>query len=86
MSRCTAPVHGHRTASGRDNCPACRGGGYRTYGRYATYPSYTPKLSSSRGGSSSSGQKVKASWSSPGSTILYSPAELEHLLPFEKML
>lgn len=85
MSRCTAPVHGHRTASGRDNCPACRGGGYRTYGGYATYPSYTtPKLSSSRGGSSSSGQKVKASWSSPGSTILYSPAEIRTLTPVRK--
>lgn len=23
MARCTAPVHGHRTQSGRDACPAC---------------------------------------------------------------
>ena len=23
MSRCTAPVNGHRTASGREACPAC---------------------------------------------------------------
>ena len=33
MARCTAPREGHRTASGRANCPACGGGGYgRGYG------------------------------------------------------
>ncbi len=31
--RCTAPVRGHRTASGRAACPAC-GGGSRGYGGY----------------------------------------------------
>ena len=32
MSRCTAPITGHRTASGAANCPACRNryGGYRS--------------------------------------------------------
>jgi hypothetical protein len=27
MSRCTAPIEGHRTQGGRDACPACRGQG-----------------------------------------------------------
>src|SRR5258706_15411718 len=43
MATCTAPVHGHRTASGRAACPAC-GGGYGRYGGYGSYsyPSYSP--------------------------------------------
>lgn len=87
MSRCTAPVRGHHTASGRANCPACGGGSsYRSYNSYSSYPSYSQNSSSSRGGSSSggSGQKVKASWSSPGSTILYWPAEIRTLTPVRK--
>lgn len=45
MTQCTAPVEGHRTASGAANCPACRyssrrGGGYRD--PYYERPSYTP--------------------------------------------
>lgn len=34
MARCTAPVYGHRTASGAAACPAC-GGRYSSYGSYA---------------------------------------------------
>ena len=55
MARCTAPVQGHRTASGRAACPAC-GGGYRGYGSYS-YPSYSPPRNS--GG----GQSSLVSWS-----------------------
>ena len=52
MSRCTAPVYGHRTASGAANCPAC---GSRSYYRSPSY--YTPptRPSWSGGGGSSSG-------------------------------
>lgn len=81
MSRCTAPVHGHRTASARANCPAC-GGSYRSYNSYSSYSS--PYSSSSNGSnrSNSSGQaRTKASWSSAGSTILYTPAEIRTLIP-----
>lgn len=43
MSQCTAPIEGHRTASGAANCPACR---YRSsdrgYGSYSARPTYTP--------------------------------------------
>src|SRR5690606_18481106 len=83
MARCTAPTYGHRTASGRASCPAC-GGGYRS--SYNSYPSYTSPYSSSSNNSanreSSSGQrKTRASWSSAGSTILYTPAEIRTLTP-----
>ena len=87
MARCTAPVHGHRTASGRANCPACGGssyGVYNSYSSYPSYPSYPSSLSSSTssGSNSGSGQtKVKARWSPAGSTILYTPAEIRTLTP-----
>jgi hypothetical protein len=86
MARCTAPVHGHRTASGRANCPACGGssyGGYNSYS-YSSYPSYSSSSSSSTssGSNSGSGQtKVKARWSPASSTILYTPAEIRTLTP-----
>lgn len=85
MARCTAPINGHRTASGRANCPVCgAGGGYRGYSSYPTYsPSHfssatNSSTSNSRGGGQT---KTKARWSSAGSTILYSPAEIRTLTP-----
>lgn len=85
MAKCTAPINGHRTASGRANCPACGGGG-RTYGFYSPYPSYSSPCYSStnnlKNDSSQGGQtRKKASWSSVGSTILYTPAEIRTLTP-----
>ena len=81
MAQCTAPVYGHRTASGRANCPAC-GGGSRGY---YSYPSYSPPYSSSLSSSSSNsvgGQtKTKARWSSGGSAVLYTPSEIRTLTP-----
>ena len=80
MARCTAPVHGHRTASGRANCPAC-GGGSRGY---YSYPSYSSPYSSSSNSSTSSvglKTKTKARWSSGGSAVLYTPAEIRTLTP-----
>lgn len=79
MARCTAPVRGHRSASARANCPACGG-------RYSSYRSYSSPYSSSSYGSSSNrstsgGNKTKARWSSFGSTILYTPAEIKTLTP-----
>ncbi|MBI5952476.1 MAG: toll/interleukin-1 receptor domain-containing protein, partial [Chloroflexi bacterium] len=79
MARCTAPVHGHRTASGRAACPAC-GGGYRSYGGYGSYsyPSYSPPRSSVGGGSGSS---ARPRWSRAGSSVVYTPAEVRALTP-----
>lgn len=83
MSRCTAPVYGHRTASARANCPACGGSSYRSYNSYPSYSSpYSSSSNSSISRSSSSGQpRTKARWSSAGSSILYTPAEIRTLTP-----
>ncbi len=84
MARCTAPVHGHRTASGRAACPACSGG-YSSYSSYS--PSYPPSYSSSGsggGGRSSgggSGSSGKPRWSRAGSSVVYTPAEVRTLTP-----
>lgn len=79
MARCTAPVHGHRTASGRAACPVC-GGSYRSYRDYGSYsyPSYSPSRSSGGGGSGSS---AKPRWSRAGSSVVYTPAEVRALTP-----
>lgn len=94
MARCTAPVYGHRTASAAAACPACRGrsSGYRS-------PSYLPSFNSSPYSSSGSGGGVqngvggsdrsrKPSWSRPGSSVVYTSAEVRTLTPvrenFEK--
>lgn len=88
MARCTAPRHGHRTASGRANCPACGGsGGYRSFGGY--YPSYSPPspsypVTNRGGGGTSSGSSrgsVRPRWSRAGSAVMYTPAEVRSLTP-----
>lgn len=86
MARCTAPTYGHRTASAAAACPAC--GGSSRYRGYSSYPTYTTPTSyrSYSGSSSNSGgggqsRSARASWSSPGSTILYTPSEIRTLTP-----
>lgn len=81
MAKCTAPVKGHRTASGRDDCPACGA----TYSRYSSssygdrsYPSYSSSRSSVSGSSNSSRPK----WSPLNSSIAYTLAEIRALTPF----
>jgi len=90
MARCTAPVHGHRTASGRANCPACGGryGGYSGYSSYGSYSpsSYSPSRSSGGGLSSGggSGRSAKPRWSKAGSTVSYTPAQVVSLTPIRE--
>lgn len=82
MSRCTAPVYGHRTASAAAACPAC-GSRYRSYG-YSSYSSYSsPPYTSSRsiGGSGGSSSRSKARWSRSGSSIFYTPTQILALTP-----
>lgn len=85
MPRCTAPVNGHRTASGRANCPVCGGGSYRNYGYYPiSYPIYSQSSlggNNSKSGGDNKQVKTKARWSSQGSTILYTSAEIRTLTP-----
>lgn len=91
MSRCTAPVTGHRTASGAENCPVCR---YKSrgYSSYTSYPSYYDSYSSSRSSSSSGnynvskGRTQKANWSKSGSSIYYTPIEINTLTPVRKIV
>lgn len=83
MARCTAPVRGHSSAAAAAACPACR---YRSSSRYSSGNggSYYPSTSSPSYTSSSSGSGRKSSkprWSKTGSTILYTPAEVQSLAP-----
>ncbi|MCK1670416.1 toll/interleukin-1 receptor domain-containing protein [Bradyrhizobium sp. 150] len=89
MTRCTAPVEGHRSASAAASCPACRGSWGRSYSSYSSYsppsyssPSYSSSVSSGGGRSSGgSGSRVKARWSRPGSSVTYTPTEVRELTP-----
>jgi TIR domain len=92
MSRCTAPVRGHHTASGRAACPV-HGSGYG--GGSYSYPSYSPPYSSpsysssvssggSRGGGSSSSARPR--WSPAGSSVSYTPTEVRTLTPFRESI
>ena len=91
MARCTAPIQGHRTASGRANCPVC-GGGYSRYGGYSSgyntssSPSYSSSGSSGGGRSSggASSRSTKPRWSRVGSTLLYTPEEVRALTPIRE--
>ena len=89
MARCTAPVHGHRTASGRAACPACGGGyhGYSGHGGYRGYgvspsPSYARSVSSGGGRSGGGGfSSGKPRWSPSSSSVIYSSTEVRALTP-----
>ena len=90
MARCTAPSRGHRTASGRADCPACGGGGYNRYGGYGSgsYPSYGSSgggySSSSGGGGGRSSGSSRPRWSRPGSSVSYTPTQVQSLTPIRE--
>ncbi|TFV41351.1 toll/interleukin-1 receptor domain-containing protein [Bradyrhizobium niftali] len=89
MARCTAPKEGHRSASAAAACPACRGSWGRRYGGYSSYSSrsysspsyYSSESSGGSRSSSGSGSRVRARWSRPGSTVMYTPTEVRELTP-----
>ena len=85
MSRCTAPVYGHRSAAAAAACPACHG---RRYGSSYSPPSYSSpssvSQSYSRPSAGGGGGKTRARWSRPGSTVLYTPAQVVALEPVRK--
>ena len=91
MTRCTAPIQGHRSAAAAEACPACRG---RSRGYYS-YPSISysrhsvdtasgvrPSSSTRSGGGSSSSARPR--WSRAGSTIVYAPIEVQALTPIRE--
>ena len=90
MPTCTAPVRGH-TRGGGASCPACSGRWGRSYSSFSQ-PSYSPpaysspsysSLSGSGGGRSSGGgsRTAKPRWARAGSTVWYTPAEVQELEP-----
>lgn len=87
MSRCTAPVNGHRTASARANCPACSGGygrgGYSSYSSYgsSSYSNYSSSNSRTSSGQGSGSTKTKPRWSRSSSGIYYTLEEIRTLTP-----
>ncbi len=87
MSRCTAPVYGHRTASAAANCPACGERYGRSFGGYSNYGSSSPSSYSpsrsivSSGGSGGSSRSTKPRWSGAGSSVWYTPEEVRALTP-----
>lgn len=87
MARCTAPVEGHRSSSAAANCPACRGSSrygsrYSSYSSYGSYSSPSYSSSGSSGGASSG--RTRPRWSRPGSSVVYTPAEVTTLTPFRE--
>lgn len=86
MARCTAPVQGHRTASGRAACPVHGGGGgYGSYSSRSYYPPISPPRSSGAVRSSASGSSsARPSWSSGSSSVTYTPAEVRALTPVRR--
>lgn len=95
MSKCTAPVYGHRTASAAANCPVCRYKSRGYSGSYSYYePTPTPSFSegSSRGSSGRSGnynvnkgRTKKPSWSNSSSPLYYTSTEIKTLTPVRKV-
>lgn len=89
MARCTAPVNGHRTASGRAACPEC-GSRNRSYGSYSYSPSFSSGNSGSINNSGSvwssggSGSSARPRWSRAGSSVVYTPVEVRTLTPFRQ--
>ena len=86
MAQCTAPINGHRTASGRASCPACSSRG-RSYGGYSSPSSYSPSSYSSGGsrpsgsGSSGGSSSARPRWSKAGSSVAYNPTDVRTLTP-----
>lgn len=91
MTQCTAPREGHRTASGRENCPACRYGSSRYSGGYSrpsrsqpvVYTPPQPKRHASYASKSSGGGGSSRSASSRArrSAVSYSSDEYRTLNP-----
>jgi TIR domain len=95
MARCTAPVKGHRTASGAAACPACGGRyrSYRSYGSYSPPPSYPSAYqsrgsgggtSSRGGGGGSGGGRTRPRWSPSSSSVTYTPDQVRALDPYRR--
>ena len=91
MSRCTAPVQGHRTASGAAACPVHGGGRYGYYSPRSYYPSsgYTPRSGSGAGTSSGGGSiggGTRPRWSPSSSSVPYTAEQVRALTPYRRVV
>jgi len=88
MSRCTAPIYGHRTASAAAACPACGSRSYHSsLGSYSSYSSIHYASSHSSGRKASSGARSsKPRWSRANSPIYYTPVEVAALTPIRQKI
>lgn len=92
MAQCTAPSRGHRTASAAANCPACGsrsrygyGGGHRGgYSRSSYESGSGGGWRSNGGGGASSGSSARPRWSRTGSSVSYTPAQVQSLTPIRE--
>jgi hypothetical protein len=92
MARCTAPIRGHIRGGGAD-CPACgskygrRWGGYSSYDYGYSPRSYSPPSNASviggggRSGAGGSRKTAKPRWARVGSTVWYTPTQVQELEP-----
>lgn len=76
--RCTAPIRGHRTASGAANCPVC---GPRSRYRSSYYSPPVSQYRSGGGGSYDGGTLAR---SRGGASLSYTPAERRTLDPIRR--
>lgn len=87
MAQCTAPRNGHRTASGRANCPV-HGGSSQGYGYGSVSPSYIPAYRApvypTSGGNGGLGGGRKPRWSPSSSPVFYTDAQVRALTPIRE--
>lgn len=86
MAKCTAPVRGHSSSAAEAACPACR---YRSRSYSGSRSGYSDTSSLSMGNrvgrsSSGSGGNRRPSWSRTGSSISYTPSQMQSLTPIRK--
>jgi len=86
MAKCTAPVRGHSSAAAAEACPVCRYRSRYTFGRYGS--SYSSSVTSGAGYSNSGGARSisspKPRWSRAGSSLLYTPSQIQSLTPIRQ--
>lgn len=92
MSRCTAPVRGHSSSAAAAACPVCRyRASSRSSSRYDGYGSSNSSSGSSGGsyaniggGGGRSSSSSRPRWSRAGSSVSYTPAQVQSLTPIRE--
>ncbi|MEM9218849.1 MAG: toll/interleukin-1 receptor domain-containing protein [Cyanobacteria bacterium P01_F01_bin.150] len=83
MAKCTAPVRGHRSAAAAAACPACVShSGYAS--SYSSSGSSRNRYDNGSGGSTRSSNSSRPRWSKEGSSISYTPIQVQSLTPIRE--